>query len=962
MGASRHQNEQICPTSPPPIPPRRLFANKENISPSKEGQQNHSDGIEKVKLSSRKKKSSRALNGTKVAPMLPLTQVSLISAAPSKPTVTATLLDQHHDSQQKEEETDNWDDDFEEGIPIRRLTGLEKPLPTIAEDASPRVQLAPLQSESPRIDDMFDSVDDNSATIRPLKYQLSSVDREDYSDLLEGDEAATLMEKKIRQLKARNGNSNGLGLGQPNGIRQHDSSKFASPVSLRKSAPPIGANVAANVSHPSLGKYAELDLEDDYSDLMSNPNEPLLHLNNRLSNRSWSQEEKDDEDENDPFAQFDNDDFFNGTSLAANIARDQHARLCAQISELVDVLDIKRHEDDILWACDSLEIIMTNQPEMKAQVLAAHGALTVIQLLEVTIVDEIVSRLLGLLNVITYQDALAQENLCLIGAIPVVMTFTSSKYPDHIRIEAAHFVFAMCSTSNLTLQFVLSCRGLKTLVELIDGDYNQQKDLVCLGVACVNSVLELQSPASRNSFCRMLATEGLLEPLTVALLCVIDDGIENGEDAEYAISAKVHILQILLIYSSSDAWLKEKLATRSNLRRILQACRKLEPESLTIMLKAIKNLSMSPSVVDEMENCNTIEVLIKLLECHHNGAFGTEMSNQVLNTMYNLCRLNKRRQEEAAQAGIIPLLLRIAGTSSPLKQFALPILCDLAHTSKSTRKILNQQCGLDFFLQLLQDPYWQLQSLESILIWLQEDLARMESVLLKPSSIQSLLSVFISAKSLSFEQFLETFLKLFKLSHGVTLALGKQPAFLQRLAERLRLSTKAVVKLNLLRICKAVCDVVPDRQEALRRNHLTNIIEALSKEDGTVLVQEVARDIITLLRQSPNGLSLVAQEAHRTVRRAASENNVARASHPSTPNRASPGTSSILSSSSSKRGSQPIASPPPSLSTISPQRAPWGESSVKHNVIPSISNNRAARNNLAFKSRLFQEQKKSSDD
>lgn len=89
-------------------------------------------------------------------------------------------------------------------------------------------------------------------------------------------------------------------------------------------------------------------------------------------------------------------------------------------------------------------------------------------------------------------DQEAQENLCLIGAIPVVMAFTSKKFPHEVRLEAAHFVYAMCSTSSLTLQFVLSCRGLKTLVELLDEDYNEQKDLVWLGVNCVCSVLELQ--------------------------------------------------------------------------------------------------------------------------------------------------------------------------------------------------------------------------------------------------------------------------------------------------------------------------------------------------------------------------------------------------------------------------------------------------------------------------------------
>jgi len=85
-----------------------------------------------------------------------------------------------------------------------------------------------------------------------------------------------------------------------------------------------------------------------------------------------------------------------------------------------------------------------------------------------------------------------------------------------------------------------------------------------------------------------------------------------------------------------------------------------------------------------------------------------EMSNHISQTCYNLCRLNKGRQEEAAQAGIIPLLVRVIESSSPLRQFALPILCDLASAGKSCRMLLWQHDGLSMYTKLLTDPYFQL--------------------------------------------------------------------------------------------------------------------------------------------------------------------------------------------------------------------------------------------------------------
>lgn len=304
--------------------------------------------------------------------------------------------------------------------------------------------------------------------------------------------------------------------------------------------------------------YADNDSDDDFSDLVAQSDcKGSLQLAPHLRARVCEELSLD------PFGEIDDDNSLASVDMDANVARDRHARMCAHTVQLIEQLKASTPEDDLIDTCDELELILTEQPDMKTQVLAAHGALTVLQLLEVMQIRDVISRLLGLLNVVIFEDAQAQENLCLIGAIPVVMPFCSKVFPHHVRIEAAHFIFSMCSSSTLTLQFVLSCRGLKTLVGLIDEDYNQQKDLVWLGVACVNSVLELQSRASRNDFCRMLAVEGLLDPLSTALLCVLDDRVEDGE---YSSSAKNHILQTLLIYASSEPWLKEQLAARHVLR------------------------------------------------------------------------------------------------------------------------------------------------------------------------------------------------------------------------------------------------------------------------------------------------------------------------------------------------------------------------------------------------------------
>jgi hypothetical protein len=151
---------------------------------------------------------------------------------------------------------------------------------------------------------------------------------------------------------------------------------------------------------------------------------------------------------------------------------------------------------------------------------------------------------------------------------------------------------------------------------------------------------------------------------------------------------------------------------------LLRACELLEPKYLVQMLKAVKHLSMNSTLLEVLQNANAIEILTKLLDEQSSGPFSTEIMNHVFQTLYNLCRLNKSRQEEAATAGLIPSLKRVVEAKSPLKQFALPILCDLASAGKSCRKMLWQFDGLALYMRLLvEDSYFQVSACEAILSW-----------------------------------------------------------------------------------------------------------------------------------------------------------------------------------------------------------------------------------------------------
>jgi hypothetical protein len=316
------------------------------------------------------------------------------------------------------------------------------------------------------------------------------------------------------------------------------------------------------------------------------------------------------------------------------------------------------------------------------------------------------------------------QNLCFVGGIPIVSEFALKRFSSEIRHEAAAFIRQLCETSTFSFQMFVSCGGLTVLVGFLEEDMETERELIEIGIDGVCRVFDLQGPTPKNDFCRILSRSSILYPLSLALNKLLD---ESGVKAEETIG---QIVNIFLPFSQAENYVKEMVADRMVLKRmsrplqsmltfvgILKDLKRMKPNHQVTMLKFVKNLSMLATTHEALQNSNAIEVLTDLLSSSDKLPQYREISNNVLHILFNLCRLNKTRQEDAALSGLIPLLQRVVKTERPLKELALPILCDMAHSGYVGRKVLWQHQGLQFYISLLTDKYWQTTALDAIFVW-----------------------------------------------------------------------------------------------------------------------------------------------------------------------------------------------------------------------------------------------------
>ncbi|XVE66333.1 hypothetical protein DITRI_Ditri08aG0071900 [Diplodiscus trichospermus] len=313
------------------------------------------------------------------------------------------------------------------------------------------------------------------------------------------------------------------------------------------------------------------------------------------------------------------------------------------------------------------------------------------------------------------------------------------------------------------------------------------------------------------------------------------------------------VADLLLEFAQADTNVKSYMCSQSLLSRLFQMFNRIEPPILLKILKCINHLSTDPNCLENLQRAEAIKYLIPNLELK-DGPLVSQIHHEVLNALFNLCKINKRRQEQAAENGIIPHLMNFIMSDSPLKQHALPLLCDMAHASRNSREQLRAHGGLDVYLSLLEDELWSVTALDSIAVCLahDNDNRKVEQALLKKDAVQRLVKFFQCCPEQHFVHILEPFLKIITKSSRIntTLAVnGLTPLLISRLDHQ-----DAIARLNLLKLIKAVYEHHPRPKQLIVENDLPQKLQNLIEErrdgqrsGGQVLVKQMATSLLKAL-------------------------------------------------------------------------------------------------------------------
>nr|CAB3488549.1 unnamed protein product [Digitaria exilis] len=520
---------------------------------------------------------------------------------------------------------------------------------------------------------------------------------------------------------------------------------------------------------------------------------------------------------------------------------------------------------------------------------------------------QILSSVLQLINNIVKDNTSFLENACLVGLIPVVMNFAEPNRPKDVRVQASLFLQQLCQArdmvhlaidgiwqvfklqhSTLRNDFCRIAAKNGVLLRLVNtlhslneatrfasisgsevsrhGRENGHIDSIVKDSNRVQSIKYAHSTGVSNegastSGAASQTASGVLSGSGVLNLRPPGSTTSSGPLAQMfsSMSADVareyleKVADLLLEFAQADTVVKSLMASQSLLARIFQMFNKIEPPILLKILRCINHLSGDPNCLETLQRTDAIKHLIPILELR-DGPLVYQIHSEVLNALFNLCKINKRRQEQAAENGIIPHLMNFVMSDSPLRQYALPLLCDMAHASRNSREQLRAHGGLDVYLNLLEDDAWACTALDSIAVCLahDNDHRKVEQALLKKEAIQKLVKFFQDCPEQYFVHTLDAFLKIITKSSRINTAMatnGLTTLLIARLDHR-----EAIARLTLLKLIKVVYEHHPRPKQLIVENDLPQKLQNLIEErrDGQrggqqVLVKQMATSLLKAL-------------------------------------------------------------------------------------------------------------------
>lgn len=498
--------------------------------------------------------------------------------------------------------------------------------------------------------------------------------------------------------------------------------------------------------------------------------------------------------------------------------------------------------------------LVKKYPSLHDVIIREHGVLTLMELLEnaLDLVEEhkLWYHVLATLNYIFADHVPQIENFALLGGIPMITQFSKLSFSLPVRLQVVKFVKILRKSDKAMLMFV-SSGGLRVLSRFLEEDFDLTPDFPLVAINSIHEILAKDLTRFKSDMCRILAKYGVVFWLVVLLnrFARYASNPISVVPTEHVEDTIDKILGVIKFFAQAEPKVRIRISNPDLFKLLIKVYPLLNFSRQQAILKFFRSISCINQLLRQLYSADILEFYVNLLmQYTPSTPRYKEVVNIVCPSLYNCCYLNHSKETEIVRLGVVPVLRDLSKINLLFRQFVLPLICEFVYCDSYVRLVLMRHDVLNIFFNLLVDPYWHFNAMDSILHWCTED-PRLH--LLESSKARDCLtSGFLMSKISNMEAALDNYLTLVTSNKEVLDLMTKDSIVSSILTKLSTYSKNPATKLSLLRILRCIVE------NAVEGNHYESM-SALSKvydfmnmiltNDFSVLVQDLASKIKILL-------------------------------------------------------------------------------------------------------------------
>ncbi|KAH3679617.1 hypothetical protein WICMUC_000849 [Wickerhamomyces mucosus] len=454
---------------------------------------------------------------------------------------------------------------------------------------------------------------------------------------------------------------------------------------------------------------------------------------------------------------------------------------------------------------------------------------------------------LVLLQLVLMNDKKLISSFVNLAALPTLIKILQQKNSLELRGLAADILSLCFKDDPKHVTSFIHCGGLKITLKFLDIVSKSNMKQVMLIIEVLYTVISKNLLPRKDLQLIISSSDSFVEGFIRAFQKVVECGDH--------LKLTDKIIYILINFHTARL---VSLSTTS-LKNIFMIYENLSRDNQLLILKFLKTINVNDLDKDSQLLQFLVSILKTLLDNSETIVIDNFMLNSVCSFIFSYSHLDRGKQLDLIRLGVLSRFQKVINLKLASSEYIIPLVCEFAFNSEILKIIWTKRdmTLLQNYSELLLDPVWQANALDSLLSLHEKIGNDVVSKYLLKDKYQNLIQSFLVDESLNYDLYLQRLIRFFHtysksiVINQIRLLFFNNSTVIDAIFKRIKqYKSDLVIKINLFKLLKIL---VEDNFNYENYIKVSNYLSSIPKTN-ILLIDQLIAEMLNMEKEKENSL------------------------------------------------------------------------------------------------------------